>query len=63
VLTDLAKADKIPSPVIEFALQAGLDSRDMGIASQAAALRPKLFSLDEEGAKAVDQLLARVSSK
>lgn len=56
-LLEFAKAEKIPSFVLEFALQYALQSKTHDIFHLAKSLRPKMYWLQDSDQEIVDKLL------
>jgi hypothetical protein len=56
-LSDLDRAPRIPSPVIEFALEFAKKKSDGTLWNQAQLLRARMYSLSDEDTRIVDSLL------
>lgn len=60
-LTQLERADRIPAPVIQYALGYGMQTRNSAVVDAARQLHPKMLALNDQERAAVDQLM-RASS-
>jgi hypothetical protein len=57
-LADFGRAPRIPSPLLQVALEFAARTGDVELRARAAALRPRMVALRAKDRDAVDRLLA-----